>query len=83
MDGVDVWRRVQWIEGFGDPWLERGAHPSFRGAASIRVPDGTVVHVRFVGPPGTSVSLACGDVTERGVLGDGEERVELDSSAIR
>jgi len=77
VDGVDVWRRVQWIEGFGDPWLDEVHTRSFRGAASIRVPDGTVVHVRFVGPPGTSVSLACGDVTERGVLGDGEERVEL------
>jgi GT2 family glycosyltransferase len=77
VDGVDVWRRVQWIEGFGDPWLDEVHTRSFRGAAHIRVPDGTAVRVRVVGPRGTKVSIACGDAVEHYVLDGSEDRVEL------
>jgi GT2 family glycosyltransferase len=61
VDGADVWSRVQWVEGFGDPRLDPPHSRSFPDTAELRVPDGAAVRLELRGAPGGRVEIHSGD----------------------
>lgn len=91
VDGIDVWRRAQFHEGFFGIEHGHGVEEAFcwtGGTATLRVPvdpgkpASGKLRLRLAGPPGRPVRLELGDSTVVSVLGDDPEWAEVPLSGV-